>query len=72
MADCEYLKACPFFNDKMAARPAISEVYKSKYCRGDKTLCARYQVRTKKGPGTVPGNLFPNEIERAQGLLATA
>jgi hypothetical protein len=65
--ECEYIPTCPFFNDKMAKAPNIVKGMKEKYCRADKTVCARYMVKTSGKP--VPLDLFPHEVSRAKELL---
>ncbi len=67
MAECEKLEKCPFFNEKMAAMPAVIDMLKKRYCLGDKSECARYQVST--AGMSVPLDLFPHERERAKTLL---
>lgn len=66
MANCECLETCPFFNDRMAEKPAMAQVYKNKYCLGDKTNCARYYVRGKLGKDKVPIDLYPNQMDKAK------
>ena len=70
MADCECLNGCPFFNDKMADKPAITESYKRQYCRGDNTECARHMVFKSLGRPRVPADMFPNQKDRALKLIA--
>lgn len=67
MAECEKLQKCPFFNEKMAAMPAVIDMMKKRYCLGDKSECARYRVAT--AGVEVPSDLFPHERERAKELL---
>ena len=69
MADCVCLPRCPFFNDRMAEKPASANMYKSKYCEGDSTNCARHIVFLALGSSAVPGDLFPNNIERAMSIV---
>lgn len=69
MADCELLRTCLFFNDKMANRPATAELLKDKYCRGDNSSCARYIVYKSAGRGSVPQDMFPPNIERARQIV---
>jgi hypothetical protein len=71
MPDCEKLPKCAFFNDRMANKPATANMMKKQYCQGDKSTCARYLVCTKKGPEAVPGDLFPNMLDRAKAILAS-
>ena len=68
MNNCEKLNTCPFFTGQMRQMPAVSELLKTTYCLGDKSQCARYRVA--RAGLTVPGDLFPNDYERASQLLA--
>lgn len=70
MAECDKLKTCPFFSDKMIAMPAVTGLMKQTYCLGDKTQCARYQVAS--GGLQVPLDLFPNDTVRAREILREA
>jgi hypothetical protein len=67
MPDCEKLKICPFFTDKMLAMPSVSNLMKQTYCLGDKMQCARYQVGL--AGISVPRDLLPNDLERAREIL---
>jgi hypothetical protein len=71
MKKCECLEKCPFFNDKMKEKPALAQIYKRKYClEGGKEECARYKVRKTLGPDHVPFDLYPNQADKADTLLA--
>lgn len=70
MSECEKLKDCIFFNDRMVDMPDVSEMLKNRYCRGDNSKCARYMVATTLGKDKVPPDLFPHMTERAQEILA--
>ena len=70
MADCQCLPGCPFFNDKMADKQGMSLIYKSRYCQGDNSRCARYQVFQAAGKSNVPADLYPNERDRVPELIA--
>ncbi|MFZ0731853.1 MAG: hypothetical protein WAM79_05980 [Candidatus Sulfotelmatobacter sp.] len=67
MAQCERLKTCPFFSDRMENMPNVGEVLKRTYCLGDKTLCARYQVGL--AGVAVPPDLFPQDAGRVREIL---
>ena len=69
MADCECLPKCPFFNDKMDSVPAVAEMLKAKFCKGDNSSCARYMVFKAKGREHVPADLFPRHIDRAKEII---
>lgn len=70
MADCECLAGCPFYNDKMDQNAGVGKIFKTKYCLGDNSNCARFVVFKKLGKGSVPGNLYPNMMDRAREILA--
>lgn len=70
MTECERLKGCPFFTDKMAGMPNSAGLFKQTYCLGgEKLQCARYQLAA--AGVAVPHDLFPNDIDRAQTLLSS-
>ncbi len=66
---CEYLRTCPFYNDKMDIDSGIGRMYKIRYCEGNKTRCARYSVVTKLGRNYVPVDLYPNMHKWAEKIL---
>lgn len=70
MADCECLEKCPFFNDKMAERPATANLMKMQYCKGDFESCARHRIFKALGKDAVPADLFPSQTDRADAILA--
>jgi len=67
MAECDRLKTCPFFSDKMVGMPAVSELMKKTYCLTDRKQCARYQVA--KAGIAVPPDLFPSDNDRAREII---
>jgi hypothetical protein len=69
MADCEKIQGCLFFNDKLADAPALADMMKQKYCKGDNSKCARYIVCIALGKENVPDNLFPSMLDRAEQIL---
>ena len=70
MSDCECLKGCIFFNDKMKDVGALGSMYKKRYCLGDNSQCARYMIFKKLGKPAVPTDLYPNQQDRAKQLIA--
>jgi hypothetical protein len=70
MADCELLKTCIFFSDRMVGMPLTSDMVKSKYCKGNNSDCARHMVFMACGREKVPPDLFPGQIEKARDILA--
>ena len=70
MANCECLEGCPFFNNTMANMPATALTFKKRYCQGDFLDCARHMVFRNLGNDKVPGDLFPNQVERAKEIIS--
>lgn len=70
MANCASIEKCVFFQDKMANMPDIAASMKRRLCQTDNSKCARWMVRTKLGPASVPADLFPNQVERANMIIA--
>lgn len=70
MGHCPSLVGCPFYNDKMADKPAIANLYKRKYCEKDYVNCARWKVGSTLGKQAVPLDLFPNQHERAEEIIS--
>ncbi len=70
MADCVCLPNCPFFHDRMSNMPAMADLFKRNYCLGQCTPCARYQVYSQFGPGSVPDDLFPNDQAGASAYIS--
>jgi len=70
MAQCELLATCIFFNDKMANYPSTAEFLKKKHCLSDPESCARMMIVRELGRPSVPGDLFPHDLDRARKILA--
>ncbi|NLJ55853.1 MAG: hypothetical protein GX334_02260 [Firmicutes bacterium] len=68
--ECEKLKDCPFYNDKMDIESGLGKLYKRRYCEGDKTQCARYTVLKELGARFVPLDLYPNMQKRAEEIIS--
>lgn len=67
---CELLDGCIFFNHKMPDMPAVAEIYKENYCRGDNSECSRFIVARTIGQANVPADLFPNQSGRVKEIIA--
>ena len=67
---CECLEKCPFFNDKMADMPSMSDLLKDRYCRGEWQSCARYRVFKAVGRDSVPSDLYPAQADKVDGIIA--
>jgi hypothetical protein len=70
--NCEYLAACPFYNDRMPMDHGIGAIFKKKYCLGNQQICARYLVVNEAGKPLVPDVLYPNMLEMAQQIIEDA
>ena len=69
MAECELIGTCIFFNDKMADMPSMASMMKNVYCKDKYETCARFQIVKTIGRGKVPGDLFPNQLDKAQEVI---
>jgi hypothetical protein len=69
VAGCQLLSTCIFFNDRMPNMPGMVELYKSSYCKGDNSFCARYRVFSAIGREGVPADMFPNDRDRADRII---
>lgn len=69
MPNCELTKRCLFFNDQMSDMPAMSAVYKARYCRHSNVECARWLVFSALGREAVPEDLYPNDRLRALRIV---
>jgi hypothetical protein len=51
--------------------PLVTGFFKEMYCHSeDSSICARLRVYKALGEEAVPGDLFPNDEERANALIA--
>jgi hypothetical protein len=70
MITCELQEECQFFQNKIPVMPSTSRVLKTKYCKeGACSACAIYIVFKKLGKEKVPGNLFPNQLDKVREIL---
>jgi hypothetical protein len=70
MFECPLLRTCSFFNDQMAGMPATAASMKQRYCQGDNTRCARYQVFQAVGRAKVPPQLLPSQAHKVNAIIA--
>ena len=70
MPECERLTVCSFFNDALVTMPTLADWFKNKYCLKNSAQCARYMALQVLGAENVPANLFPDEHQIAQELIA--
>lgn len=72
MTNCPSLASCPFFNNRMAAMPAMAEMMKKRHCHDNYQSCARWMVSNGRGKEAVPEDLYPNQTDKVAGILAAA
>jgi hypothetical protein len=72
MAECERVPGCIFFHDRMTDLPFAAEVLKQKFCLGSNIDCARHMIFDALGKEYVPTDLYPNDVSRAERILADA
>ena len=53
-----------------AKMPATAAIYKKKYCQCENMNCARHMVFKAFGKPKVPGDLFPNQVDRANKMIS--
>jgi hypothetical protein len=66
---CRYLAFCPFFRDNVAKNPALAGTYKNSYCNANQSNCARYLIARALGRDSVPSDLFPDQMNRAERII---
>lgn len=69
MPICPCLKTCPFYNDRLSVSPITSRELKIKHCRNDNLSCSRLLVARFLGVNSVPLNLLPNEMYKAEEII---
>ena len=69
--ECEFMRDCLFFNDKMEQMPVESRVYKRIYCHDNYNNCARHMIARKLGMHNTPPLLFPNNRSAAAGIISS-
>lgn len=70
MTECHLLEGCQFCNGRHDVSPSFVELLMELYCKRHFNNCARYKIATTLGGPKVPPDLFPNNIERANKILA--
>ena len=70
MDECELKATCVFLNETMCEMPAMAGIYKERYCDAGRDECARYRVFRELGREKVPYDLYPNQLDRSDEILA--
>lgn len=66
MGECELTGVCPFYNGSDTG----SEQLKSDYCANNNLHCAIYMIAQVKGSDSLPGDILPNEKDKAYAEIA--
>lgn len=69
MSDCERMELCRYFKEQIKDFGAMQEMWKRKFCRGDKTRCARYMVLKALGVDHIPPYLVPTQVDKAKEII---
>lgn len=69
MNECERMDRCRYFIEHLKDLEAIQEMWKRKFCQGDKNQCARYMVLKALGPDQVPDYLVPTQVDIAKEII---
>jgi hypothetical protein len=67
--ECQHLKRCAFFGDRMPDNKGLGAMYKQTYCLGSNASCARFMVAQAIGGKNVPMTLYPNMVDDAHEIL---
>jgi hypothetical protein len=70
MANCEKLSSCAFFNETLPNMPITAQYLRNRYCLYNYLDCARYIVSQTLGKDKVPPDLFPEELTKAERIIA--
>lgn len=68
---CEIDGECYFFQSLIPQQSRMGQIYRERYCEGDRDLCARYRVHMALGEDRVPQSLYPNMEEVADEIVGT-
>ncbi|HIJ78551.1 MAG: hypothetical protein OEY01_05435 [Desulfobulbaceae bacterium] len=69
MNECERMDRCRYFLEHLKELEAVQEMWKRKFCKGDKNQCARYMVLKELGVDQVPDYLVPTQVDKAKEIL---
>ncbi len=70
MGECEFTEGCLFYKGGMEADESRTAELKEKYCMSNSLHCSRFLVASAVGEDSVPGDLFPDEKEKAYIVIA--
>lgn len=72
MSECELQQECMFLNEHIGHMPSTVQMVKQRYCNGNSNACARYMVSSALGKERVPGDMVPDQLDRARELILMA
>ncbi|MDD7417460.1 MAG: hypothetical protein SPI86_09800 [Treponemataceae bacterium] len=71
MTTCSRLEKCPFYRNQLIIDMGVGDFLKKEFClSGNHVNCARLLVASTVGSEYVDDTLFPNNIEKANQIIA--
>lgn len=70
MANCDIFDSCPFAQGKMTDRADEKDKLTQEYCESNSLHCARYMIYSSLGEDKVPGDLYPDQKDKAYLVIA--
>lgn len=70
MANCDIFDSCPFAQGQLTDRAGEVEQLKEAYCDSNSLHCARYMIHSSLGADKVPGDLYPDQKDKAYLVIA--
>lgn len=66
---CKKLDTCLFFQ-RLSEKESTAALFRDKYCHNPVNSCARMVLLTALGKEFVPENLYPNQHDRVEAIIA--
>ena len=70
MATCPLTKECAYYSGKLTAPSDAVADAKKRFCNDNYEACARYKVVEAAGAESVPADLMPDMVSRAEVLIS--
>lgn len=67
MEKCQFIDECSFFKEESISKmPNLIERFRTEYCYGNCSQCARYRISAGLGLTYVPNLMMPTQLEWAE------
>jgi len=66
---CRFAAFCTFINETTLKNPSQAAKYKISYCNSNSANCARYLISRALGRQSLPDDLLPEEMNRAERIV---